>query len=80
MSVHLLARGLDRGGEVAALALEVRRFESAVAHHDRRIDPVDVALRAERIDHGVGQVQVLAAPGKPHRRQIVHAAHAQARP
>jgi hypothetical protein len=36
-------RGLDRGGEVAAMALEVLRLEGAIGDSDRREQRVDVS-------------------------------------
>ena len=41
-----LARGLDRRGEVARLALELRRLAGADGEDQRRVEPVEMALRA----------------------------------
>ena|SRR6516162_7430131 len=42
-----LAGGLDRGGEIAALALELGRLQGAVNQRDRRYQLVEMTLGAE---------------------------------
>src|SRR6266567_2487080 len=69
-----LTRGLQRGIEVARLALELRRLQRTMRESDRRADLIDVALRAQRLLHGVGDLDVVSTLGKSHRLQIVHAA------
>ena len=56
-----LACGLHRRGEVTVLALEVRRFVGAVGNHDRRAQQIEVALRAHRVLHLIGELDVAAA-------------------
>src|SRR6266699_770696 len=68
---------LDRRGEVARLALELRRLERPVREHYGAIEPPEVALGAQRVLHLVGELHVGAARGEPHRLQIVHAAAKQ---
>src|SRR5258706_8026582 len=72
-----LARGLDRRGEVARLAPELRRLERAVRDDERRADLVEVALRAELLLRLVVELDVQAPLGEAHRFEIVHAAHQQ---
>src|SRR5882672_11856300 len=72
-----LARGFHRGGEIARLALELGRLERAVGQHHRRVEAVEVALRAYRVLHGVGELYVAAARGQANRLHVEHAAAAQ---
>src|ERR1051326_1853648 len=69
-----LAGGLDGGGELARLALELGRFQRAVPDDERRVELIEVALRAQLLFGLVVEFDVLAALGQPHRLQIVHAA------
>ncbi len=70
-----LSRGLERGGEVLGLALELGRLQGAVGHHHGRGDAVEVALRAHGLLHRVGEGDVVASPGQPHGLEVVHPAH-----
>src|SRR5581483_7000838 len=69
-----LAGGFDRGGELARLALELRRLERAVPDDERRMELVEMPLRAELLFALVVEFDVLAALGKPHRFEVEHAA------
>src|SRR3954469_5027113 len=71
-----LARRLERGGEIARHALELRRLERAIGDRERRADPAQVALRAERVFHRVGELHVARARGKACRLQVVQSARA----
>src|SRR5262245_66507467 len=48
-----LARRLHGGGEVPVLALELRRLVGAVGGDDRRVQALELALRAHRMLHVV---------------------------
>src|SRR5215471_52750 len=75
--VHGLAGGLDRRGEFAGLPLELRRLVGAATDDQRRVQSVEMADRAQFLDHVVGELDVVRARRQPHRRQFVHAAGAQ---
>src|SRR5262245_19930131 len=51
-----LACRFNRRGEVATLALEFRRLGGAVDERNRRIQPVQMALRRELLLHLVGEL------------------------
>src|ERR1041384_4399095 len=70
-----LAGGLDGGGELARLALELGRLERNVADDERRVQLIQMALRAELLLGLVVELDVLAAFGEPRSFQIVHAAY-----
>src|SRR5258706_4698494 len=69
-----LAGGLHGGGEIARLALELRRFQRAVREHERRVQPAQVALRAERVLHRIGELHVARARREPRRLEVEQAA------
>src|SRR3954451_3118803 len=70
---HRLASRLQRRREVARLPLEFRRLQRAVDQGHRTVDVVEMALRAERLLHLVGEFHILPALGEPHRLEIEHA-------
>src|SRR5262245_66290361 len=53
---HGLAGGLERGGEFPGLALEFRRFQSAVQQSYRASDAFEMTLAAERIFRSISEV------------------------
>lgn len=53
-----LAGRFHGGGELAGLALKFRRLLCAVRDDDRRMQPVEVADRAQRRDHVVGESDI----------------------
>src|SRR5579862_7033919 len=65
------------GEEILRLALEFRRLAAAVGENERGVPAVEMALRDEFFDHGVGELDVSTALRQPHRRKIVHAAEQQ---
>src|SRR6185369_13696301 len=69
--------GFNRGGEVAVLALELRRLLGAIGDNDRRVQFVEMALGAERLFDLVGEIYVLAALRESYWLQIIHAANQQ---
>src|ERR1051325_10258935 len=73
--VDRLSGGLDGGGELARLALELGRLERTVADDERRVQLIQMALRAELLLGLVVELDVLAAFGEPRSFQIVHAAY-----
>src|SRR6266508_3517567 len=75
--LHRLAGRRQRGGEVARLALELRRLERAVRDDEGGVEPVEMALRAQRLLHLVGELDVRVARRQAHGLQVVHAAGAQ---
>src|SRR5215470_738266 len=72
--LHRLAGGHERCSEVARLALKLWRLQSAVGKNERRVNPVDMALGGQRLLHFIGEFDVIAALGKSHRLEVVHAA------
>src|ERR1051326_9533325 len=63
--VDRLAGGPDGGGELARLALELGRLKRAVPDDERRMQLVEVALRAQLLFGLVVEFNVLAALGEP---------------
>src|SRR5204862_7324601 len=72
-----LAGRLDGGGEIARLALEFRGLERPVGEDQRGAELVEVALRAQRVLHLVGELHVAAARRQAHGLEVVHAAAAE---
>src|SRR5712692_3484914 len=72
-----LAGRRQRGGEVARLALELRRLERAVRDDEGGVERFEMALRAQRLLHLVGELDVRVARRQAHGLQVVHAAGAQ---
>src|SRR4051812_21098173 len=54
---YILSRRRQRGCEIVALPLELRRLLGAMSEHHRHVDPVDVLQRAE-LGHRVGQLEI----------------------
>src|SRR5258706_1434062 len=75
--LHGLSRRLQRGGELARLALELRGLEGSVGDDDRRAQPVEAALGAQGLLHLVGELHIAAARGQAHRLEIEHTAAEQ---
>ena len=71
------AGGLHCGRKIARLALELGRFERAIRHDDRRVEVVEMALRAQQVLHLIGERDVGAADREAHGLQVEHAATAQ---
>src|ERR1051325_6106109 len=70
-----LAGGRDGGGALARLAPDLGRLERTVADDERRVQLIQMALRAELLLGLVVELDVLAAFGEPRSFQIVHAAY-----
>src|SRR5438034_5540193 len=64
---HRLARSLDGGGEIAALALELRRLRGPVDQYDWRHQFIEMTLSAEFLLGLVGELDISRSCGKPHR-------------
>ena len=69
--------GAQGSGEIACLALELRRLLAAVRQHDRRREELEMALRTELLLDLVGEAHIARARREPHRLEVVHAAAQQ---
>jgi len=67
------AGGFYRGRELAILSLELRSLPRTISDDDRRVEFVEMPLRAERLFDLIGKFHILAAFGKPDGFQVVHA-------
>src|ERR1700692_3994373 len=60
--------------EIFSLALKFRALPGAAGENERRVQAVEMALRAELLHHRIGERDVGRAFRSPHRLELIHAA------